>query len=84
MNEPEDNHITPELGPEFWKNAERGKYYYKMRCAALQKELEDSALLTPDVRAAFPTDAVNNALRRLMRQNETAPQTEETPPPAVI
>ena len=71
MNEEIDDEMRPEYGPEFWKNAERGKCYYKMRRAVLQKELENSALLAPDVRAAFPTDAaVNDALRRLMKQKE--------------
>ena len=72
-----DDEMRSEYGPEFWKGAERGKYYYKTRRAALQKELENSALLAPDVRAAFPTDAaVNDALRHLMHK---ASQEETTP-----
>ena len=65
-----DNNLNDDLRPEYdlsqLENGARGKY------ARRYQEGTNLVLLDPDVAAAFPTDdAVNNALRMLMRIAET-------------
>lgn len=65
-NEPE---MRPEYGDEVFSKGVRGKFYARYQAGT------NLALLDPDVRAAFPSDAaVNAALRRLMdADTQTAP-----------
>lgn len=60
-----DDEIRPEYDPSALKGGIRGKYLDAYRRGT------NLALLAPDVRAAFPTDdAVNQALRSLMRRSQ--------------
>ncbi|QDV91360.1 hypothetical protein RAS2_24560 [Phycisphaerae bacterium RAS2] len=62
---PRQNHddVRPEYRREDLKGGVRGKYLKRFRKG------NNLALLAPDVRAAYPTDAsVNRALRSLLKQ----------------
>lgn len=60
-----DDDMRPEYGPEVFAQGVRGKYYQRYQAGT------NLALLEPDVRAAFPTDAaVNAALRALLQAEE--------------
>jgi len=62
--EANDDDLRPEYDPSQLKGAVRGKYLDRY-CAGT-----NLALLAPEVRAAFPTDAaVNDALRSLIQSN---------------
>jgi hypothetical protein len=72
MKTDEDTLFEDDLRPEYdasaLKGGVRGKYLDRYRAGT------NLALLAPDVRAAFPTDeAVNKALRSLMRGQAPAP-----------
>ena len=57
----EDDELRPEYDPSALTGGVRGKYRERYRAGT------NLALLTPEVRAAFPTDeAVNHALRSLL------------------
>jgi len=67
MSKNEDHPIDDDLRPEYdlsrLKGGVRGKYLERYRAGT------NLALLAPEVRAAFPTDAaVNRALRSLMHE----------------
>jgi hypothetical protein len=63
---PEDDDLRPEYDLSVLRGGVRGKHLERYRAGTTL------ALLTPDVRAAFPTDeAVNQALRSLMQGHET-------------
>ena len=58
--------LRPEYDLSQLKGGVRGKYLERYRAGT------NLALLAPDVRVAFPTDeAVNEALRSLMQQQNT-------------
>jgi hypothetical protein len=58
----EDDDLRPEYDASVLKGGVRGKYLDRYRSGT------NLALLTPDVRVAFPTDeSVNQALRWLMQ-----------------
>jgi len=60
---PLDDDLRPEYDLSTLKGAVRGKYIERYRAGT------NLALLDPEVRAAFPTDAaVNEALRSLMQK----------------
>lgn len=64
MNEPEHDDLRPEYHLSQLRGGVRGKHY------ARYQQGTNLALLEPDVRAAYPTDAaVNEALRTLMSQD---------------
>jgi hypothetical protein len=59
---PIDDDLRPEYDASVLKRGVRGKYLERYRAGT------NLALLTPDVRAAFPTDeSVNQALKSLMQ-----------------
>jgi hypothetical protein len=63
----DDEDLRPEYDASVLKDGLRGKYLERYRAGT------DLALLTPDVRAAFPTDeSVNAALKSLMRGESPA------------
>lgn len=63
---PETDDLRPEYDLTQLRGGVRGKYLERYRAGT------NLALLTPDVRAAFPTDeAVNEALRSLMQAQES-------------
>jgi len=63
---PEEDELRPEYGRDDLKEGVRGKHVKRYR------EGTNLALLAPDVRAAFPTDAsVNEALRSVMQGTPT-------------
>lgn len=66
-NPPADDDLRPEYDLSKLQGKQRGKYAEQFQAGT------NLALLTPEVRAAFPTDdAVNDALRSLMgNQNAT-------------
>ncbi len=67
--QPDDDDLRPEYDVSKLKGGVRGKYLERYRTGT------NLALLAPEVRAAFPTDdAVNNALRTLMLNQNTAGQ----------
>jgi hypothetical protein len=62
-----EDDLRPEYDPSELKGGVRGKYLERYRSGT------NLALLSPDVRAAFPTDeAVNRALRSLMQGQHPA------------
>ena len=62
-----DDDLRPEYDLKTLKGGVRGKHLKHYRSGT------NLALLAPDVRAAFPTDAaVNRALRSLMKKQKTA------------
>jgi hypothetical protein len=64
--EVEDDDLRPEYDASMLKGGVRAKYLDRYRSGT------NLALLAPDTRAAFPTDeAVNEALRTLMREHRT-------------
>lgn len=66
-NPPVDDDLEAEYDPAELGDGIRGKYLDRYRAGT------NLALLEPDVRAAFPSDeAVNQALRSLMRQRQSA------------
>ena len=63
---PEDD-LKDEYDPAELGKGVRGKYLERYRAGT------NLALLDPEIRAAFPTDeAVNRALRTLMRERQSA------------
>ena len=61
-----DDELRPEYDLSQLKGGERGRYAERYRAGT------NLALLTTEVRAAFPTDdAVNQALRSIMQNLET-------------
>lgn len=57
-----DDTMRSEYDPALFDNAEVGKYAKQLR------EVSNVVVVAPDVAAAFPnTEAVNNALRQLIR-----------------
>jgi hypothetical protein len=63
----DDDDLLPEYDLSNLKGGVRGKYFKHYR------EGTNLALLAPEVRAAFPTDdAVNKALRSIMKKNGKA------------
>ena len=64
----EDVEMCPEYDLSKLKGAVRGKHFKQYQAGT------NLALLEPDVRAAFPTDdAVNEALRSLVRKKKQTP-----------
>ena len=64
---PDEDDLRPEYDLSQLKGGVQGKYLERYRAGT------NLALLAPDVRAAFPTDAaVNRALRLLMKKQKTA------------
>lgn len=62
-NKPPNDDLRPEYDLATLKGGTRGKHLKAYRAGT------NLALLTPEVRAAFPTDvAVNRALRSLMKK----------------
>lgn len=69
---PLDDELRPEYDETLLKNGVRGKYVQRYRRGT------NLVLLAPDVAAAFPTDeAVNNALRLLIKVAQQAVTVEE-------
>jgi hypothetical protein len=65
-NAHDEDDLRPEYDLSKLKGAVRGKYAERFRAGT------NLALLSPDVRAAFPTDdAVNQALRSMMQHQQT-------------
>ncbi len=65
--QPHEDDLRPEYDATALKDGVRGKYLERYRSGT------NLALLSPDVRAAFPTDeAVNEALRSLIRHQKQA------------
>lgn len=63
---PDDDSLRPEYDPSELRGGVRGKYSDRY------KKGTNLALLSPDVREAFPTDeAVNQALRSLIHRTPT-------------
>jgi hypothetical protein len=63
---PQADDLRPEYDLSQLRGGVRGKYLERYRAGT------NLALLTPDVRAAFPTDeAVNEALRFLMQAQQS-------------
>ena len=64
----DEDDLRPEYDPASLKGGVRGKHLRRYLAGT------NLALLTPEVRAAFPTDeAVNNALRTLLPARDTSP-----------
>jgi hypothetical protein len=62
----EDDTEIPDLGPEFFASAVRGRSYARIMANS------NIVRIAPDLRTAFPNEiSVNQALRELLRFRET-------------